>query len=72
MKPRKFYQIEYYCEAPLDKWMPMSPGFVCMPKSYAEGAWAMLKSYYNQKRKHRLVCDGVVVDTYGLQTIHVN
>ena len=43
-----------------------------MRKSFAEGAWAMLKAHYNQHYEHRLLCDGQVIDTISKQTIKVN
>jgi hypothetical protein len=35
-------------EPPIDKWHTLT-GFSCLRKSYAEGAWAMLRAHYNQK-----------------------
>jgi hypothetical protein len=43
-----------------------------MRKSFAEGAWAMLKSHYNQRYEHRLICNGTVVESLGKQTIKLN
>jgi hypothetical protein len=43
-----------------------------MQKSFAEGAWSMLKSYYNQNYKHRLLKDGEVIEEIGYQKIKVN
>lgn len=67
---QKYYTIESYMPT-IDRWTNMI-GFTSMRKSYAEGAWAMLKSFYNHKYEYRLVCDGVVVAEIGKQTIKVN
>lgn len=71
MSVQKYYDIEFYMPPPVDKWSKVV-GFSYMRKSFAEGAWAMLKSFYNQKYEHRLLCDGVVVETLSKQTIKVN
>jgi len=44
-------------------------GFSAMQKSYAAGAWAMLRSFYNHKQRHRLVKGDVVIEEIGLQTV---
>lgn len=67
----KYYDIEFYMEPPIDKWRKL-PSFCCMRKSFAEGAWTMLKAHYNQNHQHRLVCDNVVIDTIGKQKIKIN
>jgi len=67
----KIYDIEAYMAPPIDKWSKLI-GFQYMRKSYAEGAWAMLKSHYNQRTEHRLLCDGVAVEQVGKQTVKVN
>lgn len=71
MSNQKYYDIEFYMPAPIDKWRKMI-GFSYLRKSFAEGAWAMLKAHHNHHHEHRLSCDGVVVDTMGKQTIKVN
>lgn len=66
------YKIQYYFELG-GCWMTSFP-FCEMQKSFAEGAWAMLKAHYNQQRIHRLVrqTDEFVVDTCGRQEVQVN
>lgn len=71
MSSQKLYDIEFYMPPPVDKWRKMV-GFSYMRKSYAEGAWAMLRSHYNQNHEHRLMCNGEVVDQISKQTIKVN
>jgi hypothetical protein len=68
-KPRPLYKIEYYDER-TQKWVLNFP-FQYMQKSFAEGAWSMLKSFYNHTHKYRLVKDGVVVETMTKQTVGV-
>lgn len=68
---QKYYTIEFYMPLPINKWSNMV-SFAYMRKSYAEGAWAMLKSFYNHKYEYRLVCDGEVIAEMGKQTIKVN
>lgn len=68
---QKLYTIERWAEAPLNKWMKLT-SFTYMRKSFAEGAWCMLKAHYNQSSKHRLLCDGDVVDEHGYAKIKVN
>lgn len=72
MSTPKLYTIEFYMEPPVAKWAPMTP-FSFMRKSEAYGAWAMLKSFYNQKRRHRLVCvcNGEIVEEIGVLLITV-
>ena len=71
MSNQKYYDIEFYMPSPIDKWSKMV-SFSCMRKSFAEGAWAMLKAHYNQSYEHRLLCDGQVIDTISKQSIKVN
>lgn len=71
MSAQKYYTIEFYMPPPVDKWVTMI-SFSYMRKSYAEGAWAMLKAHYNQQYEHRLLCDGVVVETLSKQTVKLN
>lgn len=68
---QKYYAIEFYMPPPVDKWQKMV-GFSHMRKSFAEGAWSILKAHYNQRYEHRLICDGVIVDQIGKQTIKCN
>lgn len=51
---KSFYDIEFYMEKPVDRWTKFI-SFSYMQKSFAEGAWAMLKSFYNHDKKHRLI-----------------
>jgi len=37
-----------------NKWHTLS-GFGFLQKSFAKGAWAMLRAFYNHKHRHRLV-----------------
>jgi hypothetical protein len=68
---QKYYDIEHYMPPPVDKWAKLI-GFSCMRKSFAEGAWSMLRAHYNQRTEHRLLCDGKVIDSIGKQTIKAN
>ncbi|NBO98542.1 MAG: hypothetical protein EBU90_00165 [Proteobacteria bacterium] len=70
-KAKSYYDIEFYMEPPIDRWSK-STSFQYMQKSFAEGAWAMLKAHYNQHYKHRLLKDGVVIDECGYQKVTVN
>ena len=71
-KHQSYYTIEFQFQPPLEnKWGKM-PSFSYMRKSFAEGAWAMLKAHYNQKRGHRLLKDGEVVETIGKQEVKPN
>lgn len=71
MKHKSLYDIEFYMEPPVDRWSKMV-SFSYMQKSFAEGAWAMLRSFSNQRYKHRLLKDGVVIDEIGYQKVRVN
>lgn len=71
MKHKSLYDIEFYMEPPVDRWSKMV-SFSCMQKSFAEGAWAMLRSFSNQRYKHRLLKDGIVIDEIGYQRVRVN
>ena len=74
MKPRKTYRIEYLMLQPVNRenWVVMSP-FQYMQKSFAEGAFTMLKSFYGGEKKYRLVdSDGNVVDQWNTGKIVVN
>ena len=65
----KVWKIEYLTFD--NKWKPMR-GFEYMGKSYAQGAWAMLRAHYNHKNKHRLVNGDVVVADMGCQFVCVS
>ncbi len=69
MAGEKFYTIQRKA-ASSNQWLSLH-GFTWIRKSYAEGAWSMLKAHYNQKAEHRLVisCTEEVIDTCGKQTI---
>ncbi len=64
------WKIEYYSIV-FEKWVYVS-GFTHMNKSYAKGAWQMLKSYYNHKYEHRLVNGDEVIETMGKQIIKLS
>jgi len=64
MRARRQYDIEFYMEAPVSKWRSL-PSFRYMQKSYAMGAWNMLKSQYCQQYTYRLIKDGEVIETCG-------
>jgi hypothetical protein len=72
---KSLYKIERFWEYPdtpeHNRWSLLYP-YDCMQKSFAEGAWAMLKSYHNQNYRHRLLKDGEVIDEIGYQKIKVN
>lgn len=75
-KMKSLYKIERFWEYPdtpeHNGWSLLYP-YDCMQKSFAEGAWTMLKSYYNYHNyKHRLLKDGQVIDELGYQKIKVN
>ena len=71
MAQQSWYKIEFYLDPPVDRWHSI-PSFSYMRKSFAEGAWAMLKAHYNQTTKHRLLKDGEVIEECSLQRVHVN
>jgi len=75
-KHRKLYKIEYLFEHPNfpngSKWMDFTM-FTCMQKSFAEGAFAMLKAHYGGEKKYRLVdSEGTIVDQWNTGKIVVN
>lgn len=61
------WKIEYYSNS-LNQWRSII-GFEYMNKSYAIGAWEMLKSFYNHSNKHRLLLNDEVIEEIGTQTI---
>ena len=65
----KDWKIEYLGVD--NRWKPLC-GFEYMGKSYAQGAWAMLRAHYNHKSKYRLVTGGEVVQTMGCQIVCVS
>jgi len=68
----KLYKIQKLMEHPKgDKWLDSFP-FVHMRKTYAEGAWAMLKAFTGNGQKHRLLCDGDVVATHTRGRIEIH
>ena len=70
----KTYKIEYLMRQPINRenWVVMFP-FQHMRKSFAEGAFAMLKSLYGGEKKYRLVdSDGKIVDEWNTGKIVVN
>jgi hypothetical protein len=49
-----------------EQWRPLGVGFQQMRKSYAEGAFAMIKAHYGTGRQYRLVNDlGEVIDEWN-------
>ena len=68
---KSLYRIEFYMPAPIDKWHTL-PSFNCLQKSFAMGAWAMLRAHYGHNYKHRLLKDGQVVEECGFQKIQLN
>ena len=64
------YRIETFSQAQ-NKWVLFFP-FDCMQKSFAQGAWSMLQSFYNHRTIYRLVKDGEVVEECSKQTIKLN
>jgi hypothetical protein len=70
----KLYRIEIYSKA-LDKWMSLV-SFSCMRKTFADGAWSMLKAHYGENKEYRLVIDKTgpveIVDTWNSPTVKVN
>ena len=74
MKPRKLYSIEYLLKHNNDteQWLRMFP-FTSMQKSFGEGAWSMLKTFYGGSKQYRLVDnEGTVVDKWNTGEIQVN
>jgi hypothetical protein len=67
----KTYRIEHWQGDPVNKWHGMFP-FTSMRKSEAQGAWAMLKAFYNHRTRHRLVDNtGAVIEEIGEQKVSV-
>jgi hypothetical protein len=75
MASKSYYTIQQYWEYPdkpeHNKWASLT-SFSYMQKSFAEGAWAMLRAHYNQTHKHRLLKDGEVIEECGYQKVGVN
>jgi hypothetical protein len=71
-KPTRFYRIEYWQREPLNRWAQFGT-FQYMRKSFAEGAFAMLKSMNGGDKRYRLL-DGAdnIIDEHRTGTIHVN
>lgn len=70
----KLYKIEA-CLKHGDKWIAM-PSFSCMRKSFADGAWAMLRANYGGLMKYRLVIDKKgpveIIDEWNSPEVRVN
>ena len=62
------YHIEY--EMFDGKWVKMA-GFSYIRKSFAEGAWAMLRAHYNHKSRYRLLRCNEVIETMSKLTVGV-
>jgi len=65
------YAIESWMPEPIGKWHKLT-GFNHLQKSYALGAWAMLKAHYGQRTRYRLIKDGEVIDECGLRNVSAN
>lgn len=71
---RKTYTIQYLMQQPINRenWVAMT-GFQYLQKSFAEGAFCMLKSFYGGNKKYRLIdSDGKVIAEWCTGTITVN
>lgn len=59
------YKIETYWEPPLDRWVTLL-SFWGMQKSFAHGAWAMLRGFYGGGKRYRLCTqEGVVLEEWN-------
>lgn len=71
----KLYKIQLYWEHIDQKWHNLFP-FTCMRKSYAEGAWAMLKAHYGGNKKYRFMIDSKenpeIIDTWDSPNVTMN
>ena len=70
MATKSLYTIETRSKEG-DTWFNVFP-FRDMQKSYAFGAWDMLKSFYNHNSQYRLLKDGVQIDYCGYQKVSVS
>lgn len=52
----KTYEIQRY-QGKINGWVPMSPSFIGMRKSYAMGAFSVFKAHYGGGMSYRLVDD---------------
>jgi hypothetical protein len=71
---RKTYTIQYLMQQPdnRENWVAMH-GFQYMQKSFAEGAFCMLKSFYGGNKKYRLIDDeGKVIAEWNTGTVGVS
>lgn len=71
---RKTYTIEYLMEQPINRknWVPMT-GFQYLQKSFAEGAFCMLKSFYGGNKRYRLIdSEGKVIAEWNTGTVGVS
>ena len=70
----KLYRIEFYSKV-CNKWMSLT-SFSCMRKTYAEGAWAMIRAHYGENKEYRLVVDKTgpveIIDEWNSPTVKVN
>lgn len=64
------WTIEYFCSI-RNKWISLV-GFDFMSKTYAKGAWDMLKAHYNHKHIYRLISGDIVIETMGKQTVKLS
>jgi len=65
------WHIEVYFKPPIDRWSKMS-GFSYLSKSFASGAWAMLKAFYNKDTEYRLLRGDEVMETEGKRTVKLS
>lgn len=69
---RKTYTIEYLMAPPVSRWATMT-GFQYMQKSFAEGAFCMLKSFYGGNKRYRLIdSEGKVIAEWNTGTVGVS
>ena len=75
LKAQSYYDIEFrhqpHPKNEGEKWGKL-PSFSYMRKSFAEGAWAMLRAHYNQRSEHRLMKNGEEIDRIGTQKVKLN
>lgn len=70
----KTYTIQYLMKQPINRenWVTMT-GFAYMQKSFAEGAFCMLRSFYGGEKRYRLIdSEGKVVAEWNTGTIQAN
>ena len=68
---QSLYRIEAYLSRD-EKWVRTGVSFICMRKSFAEGAWAMLRAQYGGGARYRLVKDGEVIEEWNSGEVRLN